>query len=90
MKITIPQQKIKIKNIMDELISQPYVDLPDKHFNRQFGQYVKPLTHIKPPILEIYHNEISRESVGILKMKKVKMQLNESKKRWEYIFDLTF
>jgi hypothetical protein len=85
-KISIPKKEIELENILDRMIKEPYVILPNINNSRHLGQYIKPLE--KQKICGIYRNELLRESIVVLKNKNVQKTSNGRTKRFDYIFDI--
>lgn len=85
-KISIPKKEIEIENILDRMIKEPYVILPNITHSRHLGQYIKPLE--KQNICGIYRNDLMRESIAVLKIKNVSKISNNKTKRFVYTFDI--
>ena len=95
LKISIPFKETEMKNTMDEMIKKPFVTLDNSEFNRHFGQIISPLTkrysipnkNKKITFVGLYRNIHLRETIGVMKIKPIKIKENNNARRWEYIFE---
>jgi hypothetical protein len=84
-KISIPKKEIELENILDRMIKEPYVILPNITNSRHLGQYIKPLE--KQKICGIYRSELMKESIAVLKVNNVQKFNNNRTKRFDYTFE---
>lgn len=78
----------EIKNIIDELIEQPFVILPDVSYNKKLGIYASELRRLG--LLHISTDSMLNESIARLRINnylKPNSVYKKTGKRTEYIFD---
>ena len=83
-RLEIPSKAVDVIQALDQLIENPFVRLPNQTTNRKLGYYAKQLR--KNGGLGIYWDDSLRETIGILKTKKVK-KIDGIGRNIEYLFD---
>jgi hypothetical protein len=87
-RIAIPKSRKNIISIMDNLVFNKQIELPDVKTNRVLGHYIKPWRD--KGFISLYNEEVQRKTLCCLNIQGVERKDGSSGEHWHhvmYVFD---